>query len=136
MVAEDVSLEEEVMRLTKGYGVDYWVHTSGSYELDTAVTCLSLCGHCAIIGDRDVQPIPLDINVLRRRSLTISAPECFDYFDDKTYLQRLSHQLFSKIQNRMIIPAVEAFPLSKVTEAHSRIESRQAMGAVVLNPQG
>jgi NADPH:quinone reductase-like Zn-dependent oxidoreductase len=49
-------------------------------------------------------------------------------------LQRLSHQLFAKIQSHIIIPAIEAFPLSQVTEAHNRIESRQTMGAVVLIP--
>lgn len=54
----------------------------------------------------------------------------------RPYLQRLAHQLFAKIQNRMIIPAIEAFPLGQVTEAHNRIESRQTMGAVVLTPGG
>ena len=89
-----------------------------------------------VIGDRDGQSIPLDVNVLKERSLTVSAPVCFDYFDDRLYLQRLAHQLFAKIQNRMIIPAVQAFPLSQATEAHLRIESRQTMGAVVLTPGG
>jgi NADPH2:quinone reductase len=76
------------------------------------------------------------VNVLKQRSLTVSAPVCFDYFDDRPYLQRLAHQLFAKIQNRTIIPAIEAFPLSQATEAHHRIESRQTMGAVVLTPGG
>jgi len=123
-----------VMRITNGRGVNYWVHSSGAHGLDTAVACLSRCGHCAVIGDRDGQPIPLDVNVLKQRSLTLSAPVCFDYFDDRPYLQRLAHRLFAKIQSRMIVPAIEVFPLSQATEAHHRIESRQTMGAVVLTP--
>ncbi len=134
VVADDFPLVAEVMRLTNEDGVDYWVHSSGGHELDAAVSCLSRCGHCAVIGDRDGQPISLDINVLKRRSLTVSAPVCFDYFNDQTYLQRISHQLFAKIQSHVITPAIEAFPLSQVTEAHNRIESRQTMGAVVLIP--
>ena len=90
----------------------------------------------AVIGDRAGQSISLDVNVLMQRSLTVSAPVCFDYIDDRTYLQRLAHQLFAKIQSRKIIPAVEAFPLSQAAEAHKRIESRQTMGAVVLAPGG
>ena len=78
----------------------------------------------------------MDVNVLKQRSLTVSAPVCFDYFDDRLYLQRLARQLFAKIQSRTIIPAVEVFPLSKATEAHNRIEARQTMGAVVLTPAG
>jgi NADPH:quinone reductase-like Zn-dependent oxidoreductase len=57
------------------------------------------------------------------------------YLDDRTYLQRFAHQLFAIIQGRIIIPAIEAFPLSQATEAHNRIESRQNMGAVVLAPE-
>lgn len=135
VVADDSPLATEVMRITNGRGVDYWVHSSGTYGLDTAVACLAICGHCAVIGDRDEQStIPLDVNVLKQRSLTVSAPVCFDYFDDRLYLQRLARQLFAKIQNRMIIPAIEAFPLSQATDAHNKIESRQTMGAVVLTP--
>jgi NADPH:quinone reductase-like Zn-dependent oxidoreductase len=136
VVTEETPLAADVMRITNGRGVDYWVHSSGAHGLDTAVACLSRCGHCAVIGDRDEQSIPIDVNVLKQRSLTVSAPVCFDYFDDRPYLQRLAHQLFAKIQNRTIIPALEAFPLSQATEAHHRIESRLTMGAVVLTPGG
>ena len=136
VVADDTPLTAEVMCITNGCGVDYWVHSTGANGLDAAIACLSRCGHCAVIGDRDGQSIPLDVNVLRKRSLTVSAPVCFDYFDDRVYLQRLAHQLFAKIQSRTIIPAVEEFPLSQAAEAHNRIESRQTMGAVVLTPGG
>lgn len=134
VVADDTPVTAQVMRITNGRGVDYWVHSSGAHGLDAALACLSLCGHCAVIGDRDGQSIALDVNVLQQRSLTVSAPVCFDYVDDRSYLQRLAHQLFAKIQSRTIIPAIEAFPLSQATEAHHRIEARQTMGAVVLIP--
>jgi NADPH2:quinone reductase len=136
VVSDDTPLADEVMRITNGRGVDYWVHSSGADRLDTAIACLSLCGHCAVIGDRDGLSIPLDVNVLQQRSLTVSAPICFDYFNDRSYLQRFAHQLFAKIQSRVVIPAIEAFPLSQAAEAHRRIESRQSMGAVVLRPGG
>jgi len=136
VVADDTYLAAEVMRITNGRGVDYWVHSSGAHAINGAVAGLSRCGHCAVIGDRDGQPIPMDVNVLKQRSLTVSAPVCFDYVDDRLYLQRLARQLFAKIQSRTIIPAVEAFPLSQATEAHNRIEARQTMGAVVLTPGG
>jgi NADPH2:quinone reductase len=136
VVADDTHLAAEVMRITNGRGVDYWVHSSGARGLDTAVACLSRCGHLAVIGDRDGQMISLDVNALKQRSLTVSAPVCFDYFGDRSYLQRVARQLFTKIQSRTIIPAIEAFPLSQATEVHKRIEARQTMGVVVLTPGG
>jgi NADPH2:quinone reductase len=136
VTAGDSAIEAEVMRITNGRGVDYWVHSSGARGLDNALACLSRCGHCAVIGDRDGQPIPLDVNELKQRSLTVSTPVCFDYLDDRTYLQRLAHQLFARIQSQKINPAIETFPLSQAAGAHHRIESRQNMGAVVLTTDG
>jgi len=133
---ENDPLAAEVMRITNGRGVDYWVHSSGADGLDAAFACLAPRGHCAVIGDRGERSLPLDVNVLKQRSLTVSAPVCFDYFDDRPYLLRLAQQLFAKIQSRTIIPVLEAFPLSRAAEAHHRIEFRQNMGAVVLTPLG
>ncbi len=128
------SITAEIMRVTNGRGVDFWVHTNGPHGLDAALACLAPCGQCAIVGDREGESIPLDVNLLKERSLTVSAPVCFDYFRNRSYLQRLAHQLFSKIQNQTIIPVAEVFPLSQVAEAHHRIESRRNMGHVVLIP--
>ncbi len=134
VVAGDQRLEGEVMRITNGRGVDFWVQSNGTHGLDEAVACMSRCGHCVVIGDHDEQPTPLNVNLLKQRSLTISAPVCFDYFEDRLYRQRIAHQFFAKIQNRTIIPAIKKFPLSQATQAHSQIEARQTMGAVVLTP--
>jgi NADPH:quinone reductase-like Zn-dependent oxidoreductase len=136
VVADDTSATSEVMRITNGLGGDYWVHSSGAPGLDAAIACLSRFGHCAVIGDRNGQVMPLNVGVLKERSLTVSAPVCFDYFDDRSNFLRLVHQLFAKIQSRAIVPAIEAFPLSQASKAHSRIEDRQTMGAVVLTPGG
>jgi len=134
LVADEQRLVGQVMRITNGRGVDYWVHSNGAHGLDEAVACMSRCGKCAVIGDHDGKSIRLDVNLLKQRSLTVSAPVCFDYFEDRLYYQRIAHQLFAKIQNRTIIPAIETYPLSQATEVHSRIEARQTMGAIVLIP--
>jgi len=134
VLVDDTSLTDEVMRITNGRGVDYWVQSGGAPSFENAIACLAPGGHCAVIGDRYGRSIPLDVQVLMRRSLTVSAPVCFDYLADRSYLQRLAHQLFSRIQSRTIIPAVEAFPLNRAAEAHQLIESRGNMCAVVLLP--
>ena len=100
-------IAHELMRITNGRGVDYWVHSSGAHGLDTALACLSRCGHCAVIGDRDGRSIPLDVNVLKQRSLTVSAPVCFDYFDHRPYL------LVTPINCSQRFKAVRSSPPSK-----------------------
>ena len=134
VTANGTPLMDEIMRITNGRGVDYWVHSSGGHGLDTALACMARGGHCAIVGDRGGPAANLDVNLLRRRSLTVSAPVCFDYFSDRPYLLRAVYQLFARIQHRTIIPAVETFPLSQAAEAHRLIESRLTTGAVILTP--
>ena len=125
-------LAADIMRFTNGRGADFWIHGSGAEGLDTAFDRLARYGHCAVTGDRDGLSIPLDIKVLRKRSLTVSAPVIFDYIEDRTYLQRLAHQLFAKILNKSILPAIETFPLNRAADAHAMLESRRTTGAVVL----
>jgi NADPH:quinone reductase-like Zn-dependent oxidoreductase len=132
--ADYKTVASEIMRITNGRGVDFWVHSSGANGLEVAVNCMAPCGQCAVIGDRDGDAMAIDINLLRKRSLTVSAPVCFDYLKDRPYMHRLVHQLFTRIQSRTIIPVTEVLPLSQAAEAHLRIESRRNTGAVVLVP--
>jgi len=134
VVTNGTVLRDEVMRITKGRGVDYWVHRDGSHGLDNILACLKSCGHCAVIGDCGGSPIPLDFNVLQRRSLTISTPVVFDYLTSRPYLQRIAHQLFTQLQKQTITPTIQTFPLSQVTEAHEQFGTEEAMGAITLTP--
>jgi len=135
LVSDGNQLAAEVMRITNGRGVDYWVH-SGAHGLDDAIAGLARCGHCAIIDHHDEQSLHLDLSRLKPRSLTVSAADSFDYLDDRLYLQRLAQHYFTKIQHRTIIPAIETFSLDQAAEAHARMEARQTRGAVVLTPGG
>jgi NADPH:quinone reductase-like Zn-dependent oxidoreductase len=131
---DNASLVAEVMRITNGRGVDFWVHSGAVRNLDTAIACLSKCGHCAVIDNRGRRLDPLEVQNLWQNSLTVSAPVCFDYFDDRAFLHRTVHQLFTKIENRTIAPVVETLPLGLAAEAHRRIEARETMGTLVLIP--
>ncbi len=131
---ETVSFTAEVMRITNGRGVDYWIHRGGIPGLVEALACLARRGHCAVIDEGDGALPSLDLDRLRRRSLTVSALSPFDYLHDRLYLQRLALQLFTRLRNRTLTPAVETFPLSRAAEAHQRIETGQTMGAAVLAP--
>jgi NADPH:quinone reductase-like Zn-dependent oxidoreductase len=125
----------EVMRATKGRGVDYWVVNSGAQGLTTALTCLSRGGHCAVVGHRGMEAGSLAVDTLRRCSLSVSAPVYSDYITDRQYFQRLAHQLFAKIQSGVIRPAITTFPLLSAADAHRLLEERRNMGAVALIPE-
>ena len=132
VVKDSDRLGPDIMRITNGRGIDYCVYNNDATGIDTTLDCLARFGHCAVIGSRDNQTSPIDINILMKRSLTVSAPVIFDYSENRSYLQRLAHQLFTKIQNGSIVPAIKTFPLNAAAQAHAMIESRRSSGCVVL----
>ena len=124
-----------VMRLTNGRGVDCWVHdNNGGVGLDTAVSCLARRGQIAVIESLNEQPLGVNVNDLKRRSLTLSAPVGFDFFVDRPYFQRLAHHLFTMIQHHTVTPVFNRFPLGQAAEAHRHAIDREHMGSVVLIP--
>lgn len=132
---EKTDVAVEVIRATKGRGVDYWVASSGAQGLSAALVCLSRGGHCAVIGQRGGEGGSLTVDTLRRRSLSVSAPVYSDYLADRQYFQRLAHQLFAKIQSGVIQPAITTFPLLSAADAHRLLEQHRNMGAVALIPE-
>ena len=108
---------------------------NGSAEhLEETLDSLARFGHCAVIGDRDGSSMSINIDTLKRRSLTLSAPVCFDYSEDRPLFYRLARSFFERIQNHAVRPAVETIGLNNAADAHSKMESRQTTGAFVLVP--
>jgi NADPH:quinone reductase len=125
-------VRDEVMRITNGRGVDFVAHDGRSLKLDEAAGCLARFGHLASIGDGGGSAAVLKMDLLRQRSLTISAHDCLEYFGDPLYLQRSAHHYFTRLRNRTVIPVVESMPLSRASEAHRKLETRQNMGVITL----
>jgi NADPH:quinone reductase-like Zn-dependent oxidoreductase len=127
-------LAADVMRITNGHGVDCWIHNSDGVGLDTAVSSMARCGRIAVIDSLEDQPLSVNVNDLKKRSLTLSAPVVFDYFADRPYFQRLAHHLFTMIQHKTIIPALSRFPLGQAAQAHRQTNDQKHTGGAVLIP--
>ncbi len=134
VVENSAGLVSEVVRITNGHGVDYLAYNGKSEDVEETLDCMARFGHCAVVGDRDGRTMTVDVKILKRRSLTLSVPVCFDYAENRSLFQRLTHSFFDRLEKRVLIPAVESFPLSEVGTVHTRIENRQNTGAVLLQP--
>jgi NADPH2:quinone reductase len=125
---------DEVRNATGGRGVDLAVDSVGGKVLRGSVQCLTYRGRCISVGSAGRDPQPFDISMLSagNHSLTgvflgaeIATPRA----------QAMIGELVADVAARRLEVVVDrTFPLADAAAAHAFIESRQAVGRVVLVP--
>jgi NADPH:quinone reductase len=125
---------KEVMRLTAGQGCDVVVDSVGGATLQTSILSLAYRGRVSMVGNAGREPMKVDVGSMMagNRSLSgvfLGAEIITDRVHDN--IQRLIDEA-ARGELEVIID--RTFPLSEAAAAHRYIESRQAVGRVVLVP--
>jgi len=129
---EDVA--QAVMRLTGNKGVDLVVDPVGGATLQGSINSLGYRGRVSLVGNAGREPQVVDVSSLMggNRSLTgvfLGAEIATDRAHDN--IQRLIDEA-ARGEFEVLID--KTFPLSEAAAAHAYIESRQAVGRVLLIP--
>jgi NADPH2:quinone reductase len=124
----------EVMRLTDKKGVDLVVDPVGGQTLQASLLSLGYRGRVSMVGAAGREPMQVDVSSMMagNRSLTgvfLGAEITTDRV--RANIQRLIEEA-AKGELEVVIDRV--FPLAKAADAHAYIESRQAVGRVLLVP--
>ena len=124
----------EVMRLTNKEGVDLVVDPVGGQTLQASLLSLGYRGRVSMVGAAGREAMQVDVSSMMagNRSLTgvfLGAEIATDRV--RANIQRLIDEA-SKGELEVVIDRV--FPLAKAADAHAYIESRQAVGRVLLVP--
>jgi NADPH2:quinone reductase len=125
---------DEVRQLTGGTGVDLAVDSVGGQVLSGSVQCLRYRGRAITVGSagRDRQPFDVSVLAASNQSLTgvfLGAEMLFDRA--RSNIARLVDDV-ARGDLRVLVD--RTFPLAEAAAAHAYIESRQAVGRVVLVP--
>jgi NADPH2:quinone reductase len=125
---------QEVMRLTGNKGVDLVVDSVGGPTLQSSLLSLGYRGRCSMVGAAGREPMRVDVGSMMggNRSLTgvfLGAEIATDRVHDM--IQRLVDEVADGTLKAVID---KTFPLSEAAAAHAYIESRQAVGRVLLLP--
>ena len=125
---------KEVMRLTGGQGCDVIVDSVGGPTLQTSILSLAYRGRVSMVGQAGREPMKVDVGSMMagNRSLTgvfLGAEIITDRVHDN--IQRL---IDSAARGELQVVIDKVFPLAQAAEAHRYIESRQAVGRVVMVP--
>ncbi len=131
---KEKEVESEVMRLTGGKGANLVVDPVGGSTLQSSILSWAYRGRVSMVGAAGREPMRVDVSSLMggNRSLTgvfLGAEIASDRVHDN--IQRLIDQA-ARGELKVLID--RTFPLSDAAEAHAYIESRAAVGRVVLIP--
>ncbi len=127
-------LVEQVMKLTGGKGVDLVVDPVGGATLQGSLGALGYRGRISLVGNAGREPMKVDVSSLMggNRSLTgvfLGAEIMTDRVHDM-----IQEMIDRAAKGELAVAIDKTFPLSDAADAHAYIESRQAVGRVLLIP--
>jgi NADPH2:quinone reductase len=125
---------QEVMRLTNNKGCDVIVDSVGGPTLQSSILSLAYRGRVSMVGQAGREPMKVDVGSMMggNRSLSgvfLGAEIGTDRVHDN--IQRLIDEA---ARGELTVLIDRTFPLSAAADAHRYIESRQAVGRVLLIP--
>jgi NADPH2:quinone reductase len=125
---------QEIMKLTDNKGVNLVVDPVGGATLPSSLASLGYRGRISLVGNAGREPQRVDVGSLMagNRSLNgvfLGAEIATDRVHDN--IQRLIGEVAA---GRLTAVIDRTFPLSEAAAAHAYIESRQAVGRVLLIP--
>lgn len=122
--------------LTDGKGVNVVYDSIGKDTFDGSLDCLAPRGTMVSFGNATGPVEPLNIATLAAKgSLKVTRPTLFAYVNERSMLESMCEDLFSRVLNGEVkIEVNQTYALADVAQAHIDLESRKTTGSTVLLP--
>jgi NADPH:quinone reductase len=115
-------------------GVDLVVDSVGGSILQGSLACLAYRGRCITVGSAGRDPQPLDVSVLGIGNQSLTGVFLGAEIMTDRARAMIGHHLADVAAGRLQVVVDRAYPLAEAAAAHAYLESRQAVGRVVLVP--
>jgi NADPH:quinone reductase len=125
---------DEVRGLTGGQGVNLVVDSVGGRVLRGSVACLAYRGRCITVGSAGREEQPLDVRGLGMGNQSITGVFLGAEIVTPRANQMIQRHVDDVAAGRLEVLVDRTFPLAEAAAAHAFIESRQAVGRVVMIP--
>lgn len=124
----------KVRELTNNQGVDLVVDSVGGKILQGSVACLRYRGRAITVGSAGRDPQPFDVSVLGMSNQSLTGVFLGAEIATERAQQMITGLVDDVGAGRLEVVVDRTFPLADAAEAHAFLESRQAIGRVVLIP--
>jgi NADPH2:quinone reductase len=124
----------QVRSLTGGAGVQLVVDSVGGKVLQGSAQCLAYRGRAITVGSAGRDPQPFDISGLAMGNQSITGVFLGAEIATERARRMIGELVDDVAAGRLKVLVDRTFPLASAAEAHAYIESRRAVGRVVLIP--
>jgi NADPH2:quinone reductase len=123
-----------VREATQGRGVDLVVDSVGGRVLHGSVQCLAYRGRCVSVGSAGRDPQPFDVSLLSAGNHSLTGVFLGAEITTERVRAMIGRYVDDVATGRLEVVVDRTFGLAEAADAHAYIESRQAVGRVVLVP--
>jgi NADPH:quinone reductase len=125
---------ERVREQTDGRGVDLVVDSVGGDTLQGSLACLAYRGRCITVGNAGRDRKRLDVSSLGAGNQSLTGVFLGAEIATPRARQMIADLVDDVAAGRLDVVVDRTWPLAEAAAAHAYIESRQAVGRVVLTP--
>lgn len=119
---------------TGGRGVDLAVDSVGGHVLAGSLQCLAYRGRCITVGSAGREAQMIDVSVLGAGNNSLTGVFLGAELINERARSMIARHLDEVAGGRLRVLVDRTYPLADAASAHAYIESRQAVGRVVLIP--
>jgi len=124
----------EVMRITDNKGVDLVVDPVGGSTLQGSILSLGYRGRVSMVGAAGREPMTVDVSSLMGGNRTLQGVFLGAEIGGDRAHDNIQRLIDEAARGELEVVIDRTFPLSEAAAAHAYIESRQAVGRVLLIP--
>jgi len=124
----------EVMRLTDKKGCDVIVDSVGGPTLQSSILSLAYRGRVSMVGQAGREPMQVDVGSMMGGNRSLSGVFLGAEIATDRVQKNIQRLIDEAARGELKVLIDKEFPLSEAAEAHRYIESRQAVGRVLLVP--
>lgn len=125
---------QEVMRLTGGKGCDVIVDSVGGPTLQSSILSLAYRGRVSMVGQAGREPMTVDVGSMMVGNRSLSGVFLGAEIATDRVQKNIRRLIEDVARGDLKVLIDKEFPLSEAAAAHRYIESRQAVGRVLLIP--
>jgi NADPH2:quinone reductase len=130
-----VDFKEEVLRLTKGEGVQVVYDSVGRTTFDGSIECVATRGTLVSFGQSSGAVAPVDPLRLSKRAIYLTRPSLAHYVRTREELEWRARELFESVRSGALRVRIDReLPLRDAAAAHRLLESRETTGKILLRP--